>query len=110
MTDTTKIESAGYVVIGGDHIQATGATAEAAWSEFLKTMGQINVTVVDDVDAGEEVTNEMIENGHSYVRASTQKVQSASAALLAQVEAQGGAISWGSVGGIACTRDEEDEA
>lgn len=110
MTNITKIESAGFIVIGGDHIQATGKTADAAWSEFLATMSQSGVTVVDDVDAGEEVTNEMIENGHSFVRASTQKIQAASAALLAEVEEKGGAISWGYQGGIACTRNEEDAA
>ena len=31
----------------------------------------------------------------------------ATAALLAQVEAEGGAIAWGVVAGIACTIDEE---
>jgi hypothetical protein len=110
MNTTTKIECAGYIVSNNDVIWGTGATAQTAWDDFLDGMKQASVKVIDDVDENDDATNDMIENGHEYTRASDHKIEPATAALLAEVEARGGAISWAKIGGVCCTRDEEDAA
>ena len=99
----TPIQPAGYIVIDNEAIWATGKTADEAWAEFQRTMAENQVKLLgDDDDSGAELG--------AWARERDFRIQSASAALLADVESRGGAISWRYMAGVACTPAEEAEA
>ena len=100
------IENAGYIVSDNEAIWGYGATATAAWDDFLNTMKMAGVEVVD------EPSDAQLDNGGDWTREAHYKTNSASAALLADVAARGGAIAWRSRNGVCCTVAEyegEDE-
>lgn len=78
-----EIRAAGYVIQDQYAIYGVGSTVEAAWA--TAAAGQFSETTET-------------------------KAVAASEALLAQVAAEGGAIAWGVVDGVACTVAEEDLA
>ena len=98
---TISIQSAGYIVVDNEAIHGRGLTAQTAWEDFLETMGYANIAVLsDDADTYAELG--------SWVKASDFRILSASADLLEQVEAKGGAEGWWNVGGVACTREQSE--
>jgi hypothetical protein len=93
------IAAAGFIIQDkqGNAIFGTGPTVDEAWAQARQEAGPF-------FDAyGEEVDDE---------RAFTEgfRVYGATAALLAQVEAEGGAIAWDVIRGVACTRNESEAA
>ena len=89
------INSAGYVIYDLDQtaIYGTGATVDEAWQQVMSSCDR-PLNAFD----GEPVSDEAW-----FARF---KVRSASVGLLAQIESKGGNISWGYLGGVACTVDE----
>lgn len=92
------MEIAGYIAQDRDGyaIAGIGDTAEAARADALSNVGPW-----EDRD-GNTVDPDHPEFGFD----AKFTVLPATAALLAQVRAEGGAIGWSVVDGIACTRDE----
>lgn len=84
MADT--IEAAGYIAHNGLAILGAGKTPREAWDSFSD--------VLDDPEYPGDDGGDGIE------------FSPASAALLAQVAAEGGCISWREVDGVQCTLDE----
>ena len=98
-TTATKITAAGYIAqdVGGYAIAAIGATAEEVRAEVIRECGPWEDRDGTTVDAD-----------HPEFGVDAKFVfLPATAALIAQVETDGGEIAWGVVHGIACTRDEE---
>jgi len=88
----------GYMIqdIQGTAIYGIGSTVNDAWAEVVRDAGPF-------FDAyGEEIPDE-------DAFATQFKAFGASAALMAQVEAEGGAISWRVVRGVGITMDEAME-
>ena len=100
----TSIKDSGFIVSDDTCIWGRGATADAAWADMLREMAMARIEVLSDAEADAHEN----ENDGNWTRASSFTTQPASAALLAEVEARGGNIAWGDVGGVACTRDEEN--
>ena len=106
------IPSAGCVVCDQQGIHGAGIDADQAWHDFKAQMTIANITVLlndidtHDIDTHDTDTYDMV----SYTRFSDYRCFPATAALMAQVEAEGGAIAWGYINKIACTVAEEDEA
>lgn len=95
------IEQAGYIVHDNEGIiHGCGETADAAWSDMENTMRHANIEIVpDDADTSDHWGN--------WARESCYKIAPATAALLRRVYDDGGACSWGTAGGVACTVEEE---
>lgn len=96
---TATITAASFIAqdVGGYAIAAIGSTAEETRAEVIRNCGPWedrdgNTVGADHPDFGVDA---------KFV------IYPATAALIAQVESGGGAIAWGVVDGIACTRDEE---
>jgi hypothetical protein len=97
-----EMKAAGYIVQDkeGYAISADGLTAEAVRAETIGTCGPWedrdgNTVGPADPDFGFDA---------KFI------VYPATAALLAKVEKEGGAIAWDVVDGIACTREESEAA
>jgi hypothetical protein len=100
MTDIhSTIQAAGFVVTDNECIHGYGATENEAWADMLNTMEQANIILLDDDEDSSEQMG-------SWTRESSMTILPATAALIADVEAKGGAIGWRMVGEVACTRDE----
>jgi hypothetical protein len=80
----------------GIAIQAIGATADDAISTAIRDAGPLF-----DAD-GNDLTDDQARE--KFV------AMPATPALIAQVEAEGGAIAWGEIDGTACTVEEEEAA
>jgi len=87
---TAKIEAAGYMIqdIQGNAIFGIGETVDEAWAMVLDAYG-------NDIAPDEACETQF-------------KTYGATAALMAQVKAQGGDIAWGVVRGVGCTVAEEE--
>ena len=95
----TNIQHGGYVVCNNEAIYGVGATSDAAWTDLRAQMDAASITLLaDDDDSGEQLG--------SWCRASDFTIRSASAALIAKVQREGGNIAWDYVGGVACICDE----
>ena len=107
---TVTIQTAGYIVSDNDAIYGCGATSDAAWTDLLRTMHHARIQIIDDREyrSTEQQEEDEIAMQGGCTMASSFRVQPASAALLAQVENQGGAIAWDQVGNVCCTRDEAE--
>lgn len=100
---THTILPAGFIVANNEAIWGAGATADQAWSDFRRVMDSASTVILSDADdIGDQLG--------SWTRQSDYRICSASAALLADVEARGGNISWERVGGVCCTPDEAAES
>ena len=97
------LQAAAYIVENGDAIWGKGATSDEAWQDFLARMKIADVEVVMELqtDAGG-----FPEPGQTL--ASDYRVIAATKALLDKVERDGGAISWGTRNGVACTEREAE--
>jgi len=97
----TDMITNGFIVHDNEGIiHGYGATAGEAWDDMLNTMRHANVTVLpDSADTSKELGN--------WINEADMVVAPATAALLQHVEDHGGDCSWGRVGRIACTVDEE---
>lgn len=99
-----SIQSAGFVVIGGDAIWGFGATESDAWDNFLTTMAAANIKVVDhrsiDTD-GVFLPEEAL--------ASDFRIVAATASLLRTVENDGSPRSWSQIGVVCCTDAEAQD-
>ena len=92
--------AAGYIVHNDNAIWGVGATADAAWEDFRAGMREAGVVILTtDQDADEQLG--------SWTREGDYTIRPATAALLAEVAARGGAIAWGEIGRVACTIEEE---
>ena len=89
--------AAGYIVQDKDGyaIAGFGATADAAWAMTCDGIGTFHDAQGDDV-------------AHEVARETQFLTIPATAALIAEVELRGGAISWTVVNGIACTDAEAE--
>lgn len=88
----TTLKTAGFVIAGPNAIMAIGPTLEAAIAKFNDDIGALTE---DDLGRPQD--------GRHYALPAT-------AALLAQVEREGGDIGWSEVDGIGCTLEEADPA
>ena len=104
----TKIEAAGYIVHDNEVIWGDGATADAAWKNFRAAMKKAGVVILAaGQDSGEHF--ESWTRLGAWTRESDHTIRPATAGLLADFKARGGAISWGTRDGVACTIQEADE-
>ena len=95
---TKTLEAAGYMIqdIQGNAIYGVGVTVDEAWAMVVKGAGPFFNRVGDEISNDEAYETQF-------------KTYGATKALIDRVMERGGAISWGKVGGVACT-DEEEEA
>ena len=95
----TMIEAAGYMIQDnqGNAIYGIGATVDEAWAMVVDGVGTFFDAYGNDIPADQAYETQF-------------KSYGASAALMAQVKAEGGAIAWGVVRGIGCTIAEEELA
>ena len=96
---TKAIEAAGYMIQDkqGNAIFGIGATVDEAWAMVVDGVGTFSDAYGNDVPADEACEAQF-------------KVYGASAALMAKVQADGGAIAWDIVRGVACTIEESEMA
>lgn len=96
---TTTISAAGYMIQDrqGYAIHGIGETVDEAWAEVVAGAGPFFDAHGNERDAETAYLEEFTTYG-------------ATAALLAKVRAEGGAISWAVIGGVACTREEAEAA
>ena len=94
---TNTLTASGYMIqdLDGYAIHGIGATAEEAWAMVVDGVGAFHDAQGDDVSA-------------DVARDTQFKTCGATAALMAQVQAEGGAIAWGVIDGIGCTVAEEE--
>lgn len=90
--------AAGYAIkdIQGYAIYGTGLTVDAAWAEVVDLCGPFRNAAGDDIDPDAAYETDF-------------KTIGATAAMMAYVEANGGAVRWVEVNGVACTIDEAEE-
>jgi hypothetical protein len=100
----SELERAGYVVVADGVIWGTGVTANEAWADFLQEKRDAGVRVLKDHELDEQEACEA--RGQDWTPASGYRIEPATAALLAQVEAEGGAIAWDEHAGVLCAREE----
>lgn len=95
----TEMKSTGFIFQDtSDYaIFGAGSTEAEAWAQVVDGVGQFHDFAGNDTTADD-------------ARETQFSCYPATAALLAQVEDEGGAIAWGVVDGIACTIDEEEAA
>ena len=100
-TMTKTIKSAGYMVTDTQKtaIYGVGETVDEAWAQVV---AEADDETFEDQD-GNAISQDVIFE-KSY------RAQAASAALIAKVNAEGGDLAWGEVGGVACTTGEENAA
>ena len=96
---TANIKAAGYMIqdIQGNAIYGIGDTEDDAWAMVLDVVGPFLNPDDEEIDADK-------------VRDTQYKTYGATAALIAQVNTNGGAIVWSVVEGVACTIAEEESA
>jgi hypothetical protein len=94
------LHTAGYMIqdAQGNAIYGIGSTVNEAWEMVADVVGSTFFDAYGDP----------IPADHAY--ATQFKTYGATAALITQVQAEGGAIAWGVVDGIACTVTEEEFA
>jgi hypothetical protein len=97
------ITAASYVVCNNEAIWGVGETEDMAWTDFVRQMENANILIVS-------WGGEPPDDGSAWTRGHDYRVRPATAALLAQVEAEGGNIGWREAGGVACTVAESEEA
>jgi hypothetical protein len=102
MTYST-IQAAGFIIADDAAIWGAGVTEDAAWADLRNGMKLARVPHDSEVDMEDTYRPRSWSEDRFTVIPAT-------AALLARVEECGGAISYGMVGDIACTTDEEDAA
>ena len=105
---TFSINAAGYIVHDNEVIWGTGATADAAWEDFRTNMRAAGVVILAAGQDSGEYFESWTRLG-SWTLESDHTISQATASLLADVEARGGAISWETIAGVACTVQEADE-
>ena len=95
----TTITAAGYIIqdLQGMAIYGAGKTVDEAWAQVVDGVRHFNNSYGDTITADEAYETQF-------------KTYGASQALLDRVDDCGGAISWGRVGGVACTIEEEEAA
>lgn len=102
METDKQITAAGYIVYDNEGlIHGYGPTADAADADMRRTMDIANIKLLSDAD---DSTAEV----GSWTRESGMKTIAATRALLDMVDSRGGNCAWRTVGGVACTREEEE--
>jgi len=98
------IKSAGYIVTdkAQSAIYGYGPSADEAWASLVSEMSLAGVTVVGEIDDAEISVSYPHETP-----ANNYKIFAATGALLAAVDENGGNISWGRRGLVACLPSEE---
>lgn len=93
------IEAAGYMIQDnqGNAIFGIGATVDEAWAMVVDGVGTFFDAYGNDILADQAYETQF-------------KTYGASAALMAQVKAEGGEIAWGVVRGVGCTVAEKEFA
>ena len=96
---TIKIEAAGYMIQDkqGNAIYGIGETVEEAWAEVVDGAGPFFDAYGNEISDDDAYTTQF-------------RTYGASAALMEKVKAEGGAIAWRVVGGVACTVAEAEAA
>lgn len=96
---TNRPTAAGYMIqdIQGNLIFGIGSTVDEAWAMVVDGAGPFHDGYGNEISDEEAFCTQF-------------KAYGASAALMAQVEAEGGAISWSVVRGVGVTVDEEADA
>lgn len=101
------IKSAGYIVHDNEVIWAVGDTEQRARDKFTAEEERQGCRYVpDDFELPERMRLAL---GVRYVREGDFDIRAASKALLDQINAQGGAIQWRVVDGVACTVAEDEQ-
>ena len=94
---TTTLKSDGYMIQDnqGNAIFGIGETVDEAWAMVVDGVGHFFDAYGNDIPEDKAFETQF-------------RVYGATAALMAKVAAEGGAIAWGEIGGVACTREEEE--
>lgn len=94
-----KLEIAGYVIIDSTAIWGIGATLEAAWDDLAQSMEAAGIPHASTIDPDDVfATKGWMETDFQVVPAT--------ADLISDVQARGGAISWDVYFGAACATYE----
>lgn len=95
----TNLTAAGYIIQDNQAtaIYGSGQTVDEAWAEVVDGAGPFLNASGEAMDDEEAYTSQFTAYG-------------ATAALLEQINREGGDISWGVVHGVACTDEEEELA
>jgi hypothetical protein len=102
MTDTTT--AAGYIISDNEGIiHGAGATVDLAWADAEATFATARIVLLGDDD-------DSTEQHGSWTRRSGLTVRPATAALIEEIDAKGGACGWRTVCGVACTIEESRAA
>lgn len=106
-------DPAGYVIVNETAIWVTGSTPNDAWANFQRDLGFADVDAKIENERHEAKMCGMIFNEPKMAERIERRrqgfsIHSATPALLAQVEADGGNIAWGTIGKVACTIAEYD--
>ena len=89
-------------VRGEERVGVIGSDVRELKEDFRAGMREAGVVILTtDQDADEQLG--------SWTREENYKIRQATAGLLANVEARGGAIAWEVASGVACTVQEADE-
>tara|TARA_R110000868_G_C10735238_1_gene751943 strand:- start:190 stop:501 length:312 start_codon:yes stop_codon:yes gene_type:complete len=101
---TNTMTAAGYIISDNEGtIHGFGATVDLAWADAEATLATAQIVMLSDDDDSTE------QNG-SWTRRSGLMVHPATAALIEEIDAKGGACGWRAVGGVACSIEESREA
>lgn len=92
------IQPNGYIVTDNEAIWGTGATADDAWGNMVSEMVAAWIEVVDH--ASDDMDGKTL--------ASNFRIKPATAALIEDVQDNGGDILWQEIGGVCCTLVEHD--
>lgn len=100
------IETTGYALTDDSAIWGIGLSRADAWADLEAEMRRNQVRIVSDAEALLLADHPHLDG--FWVRRSDFSITPATAGLLAEVYSRGGNIGWGIVGGVFCTRDEQD--
>lgn len=98
-TPNTK---AGYIVHNDEAIYGFGDTIDTAWDNFVATMEAASTKIVEADDEEFDPKN----HPGNWTRETDYKIRAASSKLMAKVKAEGGAVAWQVVSGVASTMEE----
>lgn len=101
---TCTMTAAGYIISDNEGIiYSTGATVDLAWADAEATFATAQIVLLNDDD-------DSTEQHGSWTRRSGLTVHPATAALIEEIDAKGGACGWRTVGGVACSIEESRDA
>lgn len=106
----TNVQPAGFVVLDGVTIRATGKDPYQAWANFATNLYQDGLKWVVTPLGIAPSEEPPISEARGYVLSCDCQIFPATAALLSQVEVEGAAVVWRSIDDLICTKAEAGKA